>query len=199
MEKTTAPNPKTTTPPPAGASSTAGPPQPDLTGKLRIVQNNNAGDIYLSLGYFYDGEGDKRRASISAGEIVTLVPGVNFVDAAQWEKAKTQENNRRLLETKVPPPPKLLAGSHDYRKGQPVLVEGPVVSEEQPLAKLSDAEAIELVADVLVIEYANGKSIGLQVLLDTMRGMNRPTVERAILDKIALISGAKQKDAAARA
>lgn len=88
--------------------------------------------------------GAKTRAGIDPGKLITLVPGYNFVDSAEWAKAR--ENATILLTLEETIKPSKSPELSPERVGRKVLVEGIVVPKDDPLSAFSAKDAVELVS-----------------------------------------------------
>lgn len=80
------------------------------------------------------------------GMVIQLIPGMNFIDTAQWLKAKENETVRFLLTDLIQP--SKAPEQNPERVNKPHLVEGKPVSKDNPLAAMTDKDADAAVSEM---------------------------------------------------
>lgn len=87
------------------------------------------------------------KGGITPGPVIHLYPGMNFPETALWDKAKQNELAQQLLTSKIE-----LSKAPEFnpeRVGMHHLVEYKPVSKDNPLAAMSESEAVVMVGEIL--------------------------------------------------
>lgn len=119
------------------------------------------------------------------GKVLHLKPGVNMVDAADWEGAKKQHMTQVYMRELIKP--SAAPEQNPERVGAYVLVEGRAYPDENQTSKLTPAEV-----DALVVE-----TLDANLLKGWLQEEKRPAVRKVIEAQIAKVS--RPVDAPAKA
>jgi hypothetical protein len=87
------------------------------------------------------------------GPLMILLPGMNFVETEKWEQAK--ENEVVLSMLTDPILPSRSPEQNPERVGHPILEERAPVSKDNPLAALSEKDAVVMVGEVFDVATLN--------------------------------------------
>ena len=90
--------------------------------------------------------GASGKGGVTLGPLIKLIPGINFIAADQWAKAKENPGVKRLLTEKIKP--SQAPEQNQERVGSVKLVEGKPVGKDNPLADIPQPDAVEMVGDI---------------------------------------------------
>lgn len=111
-----------------------------------IVQNNRESIVQCQL------PGREGKGGRLQGKIVQLIPGMNLVPTDMWKEAKQNASFCKLLDEKIAPSKS--PECNPERVGKIILVEGVEVSKDNPLAGLSESDAVEFVEELFDVPAA---------------------------------------------
>lgn len=144
-------------------------PQTSTTKNVVPVQNNCERMIQMRL------PGKQTKAGVLPGKLLTLVPGVNLVDADMWTEVQKNRLNQKLLTSKIKP--SRAPEQNPERVGQFMLVAQEPISAQAPLSAMNDQKALGLVEEIIDT-----------TLLRKLKGQeSRPKILKAIDARIEAI------------
>src|SRR5690348_7586042 len=111
-----------------------------------MVQNNHGGMVQVQLRPDKPAAAGKR-GDVNLGKVLTLGPGFNAVDKADWEAAKKNPTVQAMMQERIP---RSNAPEQDPAMvGRIKLVEGDEVASENPLADMNPLQALRVVEETL--------------------------------------------------
>lgn len=137
------------------------------------IRNNRESLIQLQL------PAVKATGGLLPGKVITLMPGITFVDAEDWTRAKENPQVQILLTETIP-----MSKAPEFnpeKAGLPYLVEGKVLAKANPLLKMPESEALQAVLELF----------DLRVLKELLTKEQRPKVVTALQTQITRVEGPK--------
>lgn len=104
------------------------------------VLNNRESLIQLQL------PAKNTKVGAQPGQVIQLIPGMNFIDTVQWNKAKENQTVQHLLTDVIQP--SRAPEQNPERVGKSPLVEGKAVSKDNPLAAMTEKDADATVSEM---------------------------------------------------
>lgn len=149
------------------------------------VCNNRESLVQLQLpsNITKDRHNKETKSGVNPGPVIQLLPGMNFVDADKWAVAKENPIVQKLLSEKIKP--SRAPEQNPERIGLPTLEEGPTCSKDNPLASLSDGDAVAMVDELFDVPM-------MKRFLDQESRTNVAVALKTQITKIEKVQGTKK-------